>query len=139
MSFFSFLFQMKYLVYFYKNNPEHMRMQVVLLSESQLILGEYHEWSLEDWRQLREEEVKVRAIYDDDVYLACILMVVTEEEDNCDELIRKLRCAIMEKNFKPKGLINYCGTRVKPKRRMKVLPMNVSHFLLNYVHVHACI
>ena len=96
----------------------------MLLDDEYINLGDYSNMTIEDWQKLGDEEAQVRAVYADDVHLACVLMVVTDD-DACTDLIKRLRCIIQEKNFKARGLIKYCGQRVKPKRRMKILPVNV--------------
>lgn len=111
---------MKYIVYFYSDR------QVVLLEEEDVILGEYKNLSLEQWRNFGEDEVEVQAIYVDDAFRASLLMIVPNDEDDCFEILEKLRSCIERKNFKPRGLIRYCGSRVKESRRLKVLPLNVS-------------
>lgn len=112
---------MKYLVYFYSDA------QVLLLDEDDVNLGEFNSLSVDEWRKFGEDEVVVKAIYEGDVYSACVLMVVLNEDDDCRELLQKLRVVITRKRLKAKSLIKYCGTRVKnEKTRLKVLPPNVS-------------
>ena len=114
------LLQKKYLVYSYDDA------QVVLLEETDVLLGQYSDLSVDEWKKFGEEEVKVRAVYGDEVYAACLLMVVTEDDDDCREVLHKLRDVIARKHFKSKRLIQFCGTRVKTSHRLRVPPTNVS-------------
>lgn len=110
---------MNYITYFYLDK------EVALLPESDVMLGDYENFSLEDWKQFGDKDAKVMAIYDNEPYDACVIMVVPNAEDDCDDLLSKLRQAISVKKFTAKSLIKFCGSRVKSSARIKVNPIQV--------------
>ena len=60
---------MQYMVFFFADE------EVVVANEEDVILGEQEGFSLDDWRRAGETRVKV--LYGDDCYDACVLQVRT--------------------------------------------------------------
>jgi len=59
------------------------------------------------------------------VFKCCVLMEVPNNDDDCIELLDKLRCAVSRKKLKAQGLIRYLGKRVKSQSRLQVQPIAV--------------
>lgn len=109
---------MKFLVFF------DIDLQIVLLHEDDVMLGDYAEYTTDQWRALALKEVNVKAIYDDLVFDASVLMMIPDDDDPCIELLSKLRACVKNKNYRVPGLLRYCGTRVKTSR-LKFQPIDV--------------
>ena len=61
---------MRYVVYFYSDK------QIVQVDEEDVILGEYHSFTRDDWSTMDcQMEPKVTVLYEDKPYQACILQV----------------------------------------------------------------
>ena len=58
-----------YVVYFYADR------EVVVVPESEIILGQYENFSLDDWRAVENEECVVNVLYNGLAYKACVLQV----------------------------------------------------------------
>lgn len=58
---------MQFIVFFYEDR------EIVILEEEDVFLGEYAKFTRSDW--LKPGEYKVRALYNDNIYDACILQV----------------------------------------------------------------
>ena len=66
-----YLFQkMKFVVYFYEDKA------VEELEEDDVILGNFAEYQLEEWK--KAHECMVKAIYNGEVYDACVLQVCVQ-------------------------------------------------------------
>lgn len=58
---------MKFVVYFYSDR------EVLELPDTDIITED--NWNFEDWKRSGEQEVRVKAYYNDEVYEACVLQV----------------------------------------------------------------
>ena len=54
---------------------------LLLMEEADVNLPEYSDCSIADWNTILSREAKVTAVYDGEVYAACVLMVVINEND----------------------------------------------------------
>ena len=113
------LLQMHYLVYFYCDE------QIVYVDDEDVVLGEYESYSLDDWQRLPVAvEPKVRVVYDNIIYDACVLQVAPKDTVP-RELLEKLRTFVSRKRFKAARLLQIVN-RVCMGRRNYVPPVEVS-------------
>ena len=79
------------------------------------------EWGLDDFEN-STAPLNVVAEYSGDVFEANILTVVPDDEDSCQDLLRKLQRNIDIHNFGLSKLTKFCGKRVK-EGRTRVKPI----------------
>lgn len=113
---------MHYLVYFYCDE------QIVYVDDEDIVLGEYESYLLDDWQRLPVAvEPKVRVVYDNVIYDACVLQVIFHDTVP-RELLEKLRTFVTRKRFKAARLLQIVN-RVCMGRRNYVPPVEVSSHL----------
>lgn len=64
-----FLFQMQFMVYFYKDR------EIIIISEDDLISEIYHNYTMDDWEKTGNKECRVKVLYNDEIFDACVLQV----------------------------------------------------------------
>jgi len=103
---------MNFIVYFYNDDT------IVLLP--QLDVTFQKDMTLNEWSSV-QGRVEAKCVYDNDIFDACVLMVVPDEDDGCEELIKKLRLA--KRKLTLDNLIKFCPGRVK-RGRTRVRPVS---------------
>ena len=72
---------MDYIVFFYGDE------EIVSLTADDVLFGEYADFKENDWKPLQDEIINVKAIFNDELYEACIIAAATT---SCTELVEKL-------------------------------------------------
>ena len=108
---------MKYVLYF----PH--RKQIDVLPETYVMFTKVIKE--DEWKRMGAEEVPVSAIMDDRVVPAYVIMAVPNDNDDCRSLLQKLEPAVNIKRLSQVALAEFCTTRWKPDKRLKMCPVEV--------------
>ena len=101
---------MKLIVYFYTDQT------VALIPSEDCNLGEFEDFSISDWKNLKSDIADITAVYDNCVYRCSVLMVVEDDKDDCASLLPRLQSLIARKKLSLSSIIAYCKDRVKRGR-----------------------
>lgn len=111
---------MEYIVYFECDR------QIVQLAREDVFLGEYENFSWQEWEAVRQDEmIKLKAVYNEDVYDAWLLQVIAEDIESGDS-IQRFRSLVTRKKLSLASLLKAIPRTRHTKKRTKLVPLNVS-------------
>ena len=98
---------MKLIVYFYTDQT------VALIPSANCNLGEFENFSISNWKNVKSDIAYITVVYDNCVYHCSVLVVVEDDKDDCASLFPRLQSLIARKKLSPPSIIAYCKDRVK--------------------------
>lgn len=101
--------------------------QIICVPREDVNLLDYHDFSIQDWKALPLQlEVQVKVMYDDEVYDACVLQVIPDDDIDVGDTLNMLRTAWNSHKLKKlSSLLSFCPTRVRETGQQKWLPLQV--------------
>ena len=110
---------------FYHFFPEDK--QLVLLDEDLVLLGDYAQLSLDEWKAMPvDTQCSVQAYYENSLYDGVIIQAVSEDCEAVEEQVRMMRCLIEKKNYREQHLLRRCKSRYR-QGRSRFPPMDLDH------------